>query len=47
MKPKIYIYEPSSAIGQIFRVAVIIGGIAFAIIGGLIITGLEWISGKE
>ena len=45
MNQKIYIYEPASTISQIFRVAVIIGGIAFAIVGGLIITGLEWISG--
>lgn len=45
MKPKIYVYEPASTLGQIFRVAVIIGGVALAIVGGLIITGLEWISG--
>ena len=45
MKPKIYIYEPASKWSQLFRVAVIIGGVAFAIVGGLIITGLEWISG--
>ena len=45
MKPKIDIYEPSSTLGQIFRVAVMIGGLALAIAGGLIINGIEWISG--
>lgn len=45
MNQKICVYEPSSTLGQILRVAVIIGGVAFAIFGGLIITGLEYISG--
>lgn len=45
MNPKIDVYEPASMLTQVFRVAVIIGGIAFAIVGGLIINGLEWISG--
>ena len=45
MNQKIDIYEPSSTLGQIFRVAVMIGGVVFAVVGGLLINGLEWISG--
>ena len=45
MNHKIDIYEPSSTLGQLFRGAIMIGGIVFAVVGGLIINGLEWISG--
>ena len=45
--PKIYIYEEVSGIRQLVRLVVIIGGVSLAIIGGAIITGLEWITGKD
>ena len=36
-----------STIGEIIRAGYILAGVSFAIIAGLVITGIEWITGKD
>ena len=36
-----------NTLGEIIRAGYILAGVSFAIIAGLIITGIEWITGKD